>query len=250
MTSSLTGKTALVTGGSKGIGAGIATDFALAGATVVLTYASDRAGADEITAAITARGGRAWAVQGDVSKPEDVKRVLAEVGERHERLDVLVNNAGVYEAAPLGEVTVEQFDRLFSVNVLGLLLMTQAALKLFGPTGGSIINIGALSGRMGSPGLSVYAGTKGALDAITLSLSKELGPRRIRVNAINPGAVETEGVARSGFLEARRDMIVASTPLGRVGQPEDIARIAEFLASDAAGWVNGQILFAAGGLTY
>lgn len=251
MSDILVGKTALVTGASKGIGAGIAKGLADAGAAVVVHYATSRSEADAVVSQITENGGAAWAIQGDVSKSEGVARMFAEVGQRHHRLDVLVNNAGVFAAGPIDKVTTEQFDRLFNINVLGLLLATQAALPLFGESGGSIINIGSLSGRMASPNQSIYAGTKGAVDAITLSLSKELGARKIRVNGLNPGAVETEGLSGSGFLnENMKARILASTPLGRIGQPKDIANVTVFLASDESYWINGQIIFAAGGLTY
>lgn len=251
MTRTLHGRTALVTGASGGIGAGIARGLAAAGAAVVVHYGSNRAGADAAVAAISARGGSAWAAQADIADPEAVTGLFAEVARRHGSLDVLVNNAGVFEAKPLVAVTAEQFGRVFGINVFGVLLATQAALSLFGEAGGSVINIGSLSGRMASPGQSVYAGTKGAVDAITLSLSKELGPRGIRVNALNPGATETSGLAGSGFMsDVMRERVLAATPLGRIAQPDDIADIAVFLASDAARWVNGQIICAAGGLTY
>jgi 3-oxoacyl-[acyl-carrier protein] reductase len=251
MTDLLDRKTALVTGASRGIGAGIAKGLATARATVVVNYATNRADADAVVDEIKACGGTAWAVQADVSKHDDVARMFAEVAERVERLDILVNNAGIHAAEPIEAVTAEHFHKLFDINVLGLLLTTQAAIPLFGASGGSIINISALASRMSSPDMSVYAGTKGAVDAITLSLSKELGPKKIRVNSINPGSIETEGLAKSGFAAGdMRDLILSGTPLGRLGRPEDIANIAILLASDEAYWINGQIIFAAGGLTY
>lgn len=251
MSNTLQGRTALVTGASGGIGAGIAKSLAAAGAAVIVHYGNSRAKADRVAAEIAERGGVASTAQADIADPAGVANLFAEVGKRHGKIDILVNNAGVFESAPLAKVTLKQFGRLFEINVLGVLLATQAALPLFGEIGGSIINIGSLSGRMASPNQCVYAGTKGAVDAITLSLSKELGPRKVRVNGVNPGAVETAGLDASGFMsDAMRQRVLASTPLGRVGQPDDIAEIVTFLASDAARWVNGQIIFAAGGLTY
>jgi 3-oxoacyl-[acyl-carrier protein] reductase len=251
VSNTLTGKTALVTGASKGIGAGIALALAEAGASVIVNYANDHAGAEATIAAIEANGDRAWAVQGDVSKPEDIARMFREVGQRHDQLDILVNNAGVYRAQPLEELTPEDFHFMYDVNVLGLLLVTQAALPLFNPEGGSIVNIGAISGRMASPGIAAYAGSKGAVDTITLSLSKELGPRKIRVNAINPGSIQTPGLADSGFMQdVVLDRVMAGTPMARLGHPEDIADAVVFLASDKSRWIDGQIIAAAGGLTY
>lgn len=250
MSNVLEGKTAVVTGGSKGIGAGIAKGLAAAGASVVVNYASSAAGADAVVCEIVSAGGRAWSVQGDVSTSEDVVRIFSEVARRHDRLDILVNNAGIYKATPIEDVTPEDFRQVFEVNVLGLLLTTQAALPLFGASGGSIINISALAGQLAWPGVSVYGGTKGAIDAITRSLSKELGARQIRVNAISPGAVETEGLSGGGFFsDSMKARILGSTPLGRFGRPEDIANAAVFLASDASCWIDGQIIQAAGGLT-
>lgn len=251
MTEILTGKVALVTGASRGIGAAIAKGFAAAGAAVVVNYANSRSAAEAVVSEIMANGGSACAVQGDVSEPEQVLKLFAEVKERHGRLDILVNNVGVATAAPIEAVTSQQFYELFSTNVLGLLLTSQAALPLFGPAGGAIINISALAGQLGSPGKSVYAGSKGAVDAITITLSKELGSRQIRVNAISPGAVVTKGLIDSGFLDSdRHHQSIAMTPLGRLGTPEDIANAAIFLGSDASSWITGQIISAAGGMTY
>lgn len=250
MPTMLHGRVAVVTGASGGIGAAIAESLAAAGATVVIHYGRNRAKADELVAHITAEGGNASTASADMTDPDAIAALFAQVGERHGQLDVLVNNAGIFADGPLQAVTADKFQRLFGTNVLGPLLSIQAALPLFGNKG-SVVNIGSLSGRMASPNQSLYAGTKGALDAITLSLSKELGPRGIRVNALNPGAVETPGLKESGFMSpAMRERVLASTPLGRIGQPDDIAAIATFLASDAARWINGQIIFAAGGLTY
>ncbi|TWB52913.1 SDR family NAD(P)-dependent oxidoreductase [Nitrospirillum viridazoti] len=251
MTKALEGRTALVTGASGGIGAAIAKALAAGGATVIVHYRGNPQKADQVVAEIAATGGKAWPASADIADPEAIAGLFAAIGQRHDRLDIVVNGAGVFAAHPLSAVTAEHFNHLFGINVLGLLLVTQAALPLFGDDGGSIINIGSLSGSMASPGQSIYAGTKGAVDAITRSLSKELGPRRIRVNAVNPGAVETPGLDGSGFMSASmRERILASTPLGRIGQPDDVASIVTFLASDAARWVNGQIILAAGGLTY
>jgi 3-oxoacyl-[acyl-carrier protein] reductase len=246
----LANKIALVTGASKGIGAGIAKGLALAGATVVVNYSSSKSGADKVVADIAAAGGKAVALQGDFSKQDDITRVYAAIREQFGRLDVLVNNAGVYAMMPLEQVTAEEFHRQFGLNVLGLLLSTQAALPLFGPDGGSIINIGSVVASMAPPNSAIYSGTKGAVDSITISLSKELGARKIRVNSLNPGMVETEGATALGFIESDfAKQVAAMTPLGRIGQPDDIAKIAVFLASDMAGWVNGQQILAAGGQT-
>ena len=246
--SKLSNKVAVVTGASKGIGASIAKALAAEGASVVVNYASSKAGADAVVAAIKADAGQAIAVQGDFSKPADIERVFAEVQRAHGRLDILVNNAGVYEIAPIEALTEESFHKHFNLNVLGLLLATKAAVPLFGADGGSIINIGSISGTMAAPMMSVYGGTKGAVNSITLSLSKELGPRKIRVNSLNPGFVATEGM--SGFMGTPfHTGTIAATPLGRVAEPVDIARIAVFLASDDSYWITGQQIIAAGGLT-
>ncbi|MFZ0870520.1 MAG: glucose 1-dehydrogenase [Rhodanobacter sp.] len=247
--SKLAGKVAVVTGASKGIGAGIAKELAAAGAAVVVNYASSKEGADRVVAEITGSGGKAIAVQGDVSKAADVLRLFAETKKAFGTLDVLVNNAGVYQFAPLEEVTESEFHRQFNTNVLGLILATQEAVKHFGEHGGSVINIGSVVSRLGMPGTTVYTATKGAVDAITLVHSKELGPRNIRVNSINPGGVETEGTHAMGIIGSDMETaMVAQTPLGRMGQPGDIATIAVFLASADAGWLTGEQLLASGGM--
>jgi 3-oxoacyl-[acyl-carrier protein] reductase len=247
--SKLAGKVAVVTGASKGIGAGIAKELAAAGAAVVVNYASSKEGADRVVAEITGSGGKAIAVQGDVSKAADVQRLFAETKKAFGTLDVLVNNAGVYQFAPLEDVTESEFHRQFNTNVLGLILATQEAVKHFGDNGGSVINIGSVVSRLGLPGSTVYTATKGAVDAVTLVLSKELGPRKIRVNSINPGGVETEGTHTMGMIGSDMEkQMVAQTPLGRLGQPGDIATIAVFLASTDAGWLTGETLLASGGM--
>jgi 3-oxoacyl-[acyl-carrier protein] reductase len=244
----LTGKVAVVTGASKGIGAAIAKALAAEGASVVVNYASSQAGADAVVAAITQAGGNAIAVRGDVSKAADAQGIIDSAIETYGRLDVLVNNSGVYEFAPLEEISEEHFHRHFNVNVLGLLLTTQAAAKHLGE-GASIINIGSVVSRITPPGSAVYTGTKGAVDAITGVLARELGPRKISVNTINPGMVETEGTKDAGFIGSDIETaLVAQTPLGRIGQPQDIARVAVFLASDDAGWLTGEQLLTGGGL--
>jgi 3-oxoacyl-[acyl-carrier protein] reductase len=244
----LAGKVAVVTGASKGIGASIAEYFGAEGASVVVNYASSKSGADAVVKRIKDKGGKAIAVQADVSKQEDIKRLFSETKSAYGKVDVLVNNAGVYEFSPLESITAEQFHRHFNVNVLGLLLTTQEAVKLIGPAGGSIINISSIVGLMPFPSASVYSGTKAAVDAITISLSQELGPRKIRVNSLNPGMVETEGLHAAGAAEGDfRKMIESKTPLGRIAQPEDIARAAVFFASDEAGWITGETVKLAGG---
>jgi 3-oxoacyl-[acyl-carrier protein] reductase len=245
--SKLKGKVAVVTGASKGIGAAIAKSLAAEGASVVVNYASSKAGADKVVAAITAAGGKAVAVGGDVSKAAEAQGIIDAAIKNYGRLDVLVNNSGVYEFAPIEAVTEEQFHRIFNINVLGLLLTTQAAVKHLG-AGGSIINIGSVVSRITPPQSSVYSGTKGAVDAITGVLARELGPKKIRVNALNPGMVETEGVQSAGFIGTDFEKwAVSQTPLGRIGQPGDIASIAVFLASDDSAWLTGEQLLAGGG---
>jgi len=247
-TKKLTGKVAVVTGASKGIGAAIAKSLAAEGAAVVVNYASSKAGADALVAAITKSGGKAFAVGGDVSKKADAQGIVSAAVKQFGRLDILVNNSGVYEFTPIAEVTEEQFHRMFNINVLGVLLVTQAALKHIGE-GGSIINIGSGVTRITPPTSAVYTATKGAVDAITGVLAKELGARKIRVNSINPGMVETEGTVSGGFIGSEMEKgFVAQTPLGRIGRPGDIASIATFLASDDAGWLTGEQLLATGGI--
>jgi 3-oxoacyl-[acyl-carrier protein] reductase len=245
--STLTGKVAVVTGASKGIGAAIAKSLGAAGASVVVNYASSKAGADVVVDAITKAGGKAVAVKGDVSKPADAQAIIDAAIKTYGHLDILVNNSGVYEFGALEAVTPEHFHKQFDVNVLGLLLVTQAAVKHL-PKGGSVINIGSLVSRITPPGSSVYSATKGAVDVITGVLSLELGSKGIRVNGLNPGLVETEGTHTAGFIGSEFDKdVVTKTPLGRIGQPQDIADAAVFLASDDAGWINGQLINAAGG---
>ena len=246
----LAGKVALVTGASKGIGAAIAKQLAADGAAVVVNYASSREGADRVVAEITANGGKAVAVKANVSKQPEIEYLLAETKKAYGRLDILVNNAGIYEFSPLENVTAEHFHKQFDLNVLGLVLTTQAAVKLFPPTGGSVVNVSSLvSGTFAMPNASVYSATKASVDAVTRSLSKELGPRKIRVNAVNPGMVDTEGVRSAGFSESdMRKQVEAQTPLGRIGQPQDIAPAVAFFASDDAAWITGESLVIAGGL--
>ncbi|MBL8795402.1 MAG: glucose 1-dehydrogenase [Planctomycetia bacterium] len=248
MARKLAGQAAVVTGASKGIGAAIAKELAAEGAAVVVNYSSSKAGAEKVVAEIVAAGGKAVAVQADLAKPAEVGKLFAGAKEAFGRLDILVNNAGVYEFAPLEDVTPEHFHRMFDLNVLGLLLASQAAVKHFGPEGGSIINISSVAATAAPAAASVYSATKGAVDTITRSLAKELGPRKIRVNAINPGMVETEGVHTAGIIESDfRNQIEAQTPLGRIGQPQDIAPAAVFLASSDAAWLTGETIHIAGG---
>ena len=247
--SKLANKIALVTGASKGIGASIAKHLAAAGATVVVNYATSKSGADKTVADITAAGGTATAIQGDFSKLEDITRTFAEIKKKHGKLDILVNNAGVYSFGPIEQVTPEEFHRQFNLNVLGLLLATKEAIQLIGPEGGSVINIGSVVGSMPPPYSAIYSATKGAVDNLTVSLSKEFGPRKIRVNGLNPGMVETEGTQAVALDGDFHDMVVRTTPLGRIGQPQDIGPIAVFLASDDSHWVTGQRILAGGGQT-
>jgi 3-oxoacyl-[acyl-carrier protein] reductase len=247
--SRLKGKVAVVTGASKGIGASIAKELAAHGAAVVVNYSSSKAGADKVVEAITKSGGKAVAVQGDVSKAKDAEALVQAAVKQFGRLDVLVNNSGIYEFAPLEAITEEHFHKQFNVNVLGTLLTTQAAAKHFGDGGGSVINISSVVSRITPPASAVYSGTKGALDAITGVLARELGPRKIRVNSINPGIVDTEGTQSAGFIGSDFEKsLIAQTPLGRVGQPDDIAGIAAFLASDDSRWMTGEQLIASGGM--
>ena len=243
----LAGKVAVVTGASKGIGAAIAKHLAAEGASVVVNYSSSKAGADKVVAEITTRGGKAIAVQGDVAKKADIERLFAETKKSFGRLDILVNNAGIYDGQPVGEITDENFHRHFNLNVLGLILATQEALSHFGPGGGTIVNISSVVSTLSPIGTAVYNATKSAVDGLTRTFAKELGPRKIRVNSINPGPVDTEGTRASGFVE-KFPPIVALIPLGRIGQPEDIAPAVLFLASPDSSWITGESLYVAGGL--
>lgn len=247
--SKLTGRVAIVTGASKGIGAAIARELAAAGAAVIVNYAGSQAGAENVVGQIKAAGGKAVAVQADVANAEDVQRLVAHTVKVFGAPDILVNNAGVYDFAPLEAVTPEFFHRQFNTNVLGLLQVTQEVAKHIGPAGGSIINISSVVSQLSLPGSSVYAATKASVDTITRVLSKELGGRKIRVNAINPGVVETEGTRTQGIIGSDFEKnVVSQTPLGRVGQPDDIAKVALFLASADSGWISGETILAAGGL--
>jgi 3-oxoacyl-[acyl-carrier protein] reductase len=243
----LDGKVAVVTGASKGIGAGIARAVGAEGASVVVNYAGDKAGAQKVVDAITASGGKAIAVQGNVAKLEDVKRLFQETGKAFGRLDVLVNNAGIYNFVSAEQNDEAEYRRQFDTNVLGPLQTTREALPLFGERGGSIINISSVVSRTGFPGASIYSGTKGALDAISFVFANELGPRKIRVNIVAPGLTESEGTHAVGAIANMAEGVVARTALGRIGQPQDIAGIVTFLASDESGWLTGERIVAAGG---
>jgi 3-oxoacyl-[acyl-carrier protein] reductase len=247
----LNGKVAVVTGASKGIGAEIARQLAAAGAAVVVNYASSKGGADKVVGDIEGAGGKAVAVGADVSKEEDVRKLFAEAKRAFGRVDVLVNNAGIYEFAPLEAITAEHFHKQFNLNVLGLLLASQEAVKHFGETGGAIVNISSVVATLAPPASAVYSATKASVDAITRSLSKELGAKRVRVNSVNPGMVETEGTATAGITHKDaefRKAIEAQTPLGRIGKPDDIAPAVVFLASDGAKWITGETFYISGGL--
>jgi 3-oxoacyl-[acyl-carrier protein] reductase len=245
----LANQVAVVTGASKGIGAGIAKALAAEGAAVVVNYASSKEGADRVVAEITGKGGKAVAVQADLAKPADVTRLFAETKKAFGRLDILVNNAGIYEFAPLEAITEEHFHKHFNLNVLGVLLAAREAVKLFGPEGGSIINIGSGASRLTPASTAVYTATKGALDAITGVLAKELGPRKIRVNSINPGMIETEGVRSAGISDSDfRKWVETQAPLGRIGQTDDISPTAVYLASSDSKYMTGETLLVAGGL--
>ena len=245
----LAGKVAVVTGASKGIGAAIAKNLAAEGAAVVVNYASSKTGADKVVAEITGAGGKAVAVQADVAKKADIDRLFAETKKAFGRLDILVNNAGIYEFSPLDSITEEHFHKQFNLNVLGVILGSQAAARLFDSAGGSIVNISSVVSTLAFPNASVYSGTKGAVDAITRALATELGPRKIRVNAIRPGMVETEGTHAAGIEEsAMQKQVLAQTPLGRLGKPDDIAGTAVFLASADSSWITGETFVIAGGL--
>ena len=247
--SKLAGKVAIVTGASKGIGASIAKHLAAAGASVVVNYSSSKQGADTVVSEIKEKGGRAVAVQANLAKPPEVAKLFAEAQKAFGRLDILVNNAGVYEFAPIENVTPEHFYKMYDLNVLGLILASQQAVKLFGPDGGSIINISSVAATTTPASTSVYSSTKAAVDAVTRTLAKELGPRKIRVNSINPGMIETEGVHAAGLAAGDfRKQIESQTPLGRIGQPDDIAPMAVFLASSDAGWITGETFYVSGGL--
>jgi 3-oxoacyl-[acyl-carrier protein] reductase len=244
----LDGKVAVVTGASKGIGAAIAKQLAADGASVVVNYASSKAGADKVVAEITTAGGKAVAVQADVAKQADINRLFSETKQAFGPADILVNNAGVYEFSPLEQITEEHFNRQFNLNVLGLLLTTQAAVNQFASTGGSVINISSVVGLNPLPNAAVYSATKAAVDAVTKSLAKELGPKRIRVNSINPGMIETEGTQGAGIIGSDfQKQAESQTPLGRIGQPQEIATVAAFLASADSKWITGETLAAAGG---
>ena len=245
----LTGKVAVVTGASKGIGAGIAKALGAAGASVVVNYASDKAGADRVVAEITKAGGKAVAVGASVAKSAEIDTLFAETKKEYGKLDILVNNAGVYSFAPLEAVTEEEIDRIYNTNVKGLLLTTKAAVALFPAEGGNVINIGSVVSELTPPQSSIYTSTKGAVDAITRVLAKELGPKNIRVNSVNPGLVATEGTQSAGILDSDFEKgSLAQTPLGRTGKPDDIADVVAFVASDEARWVTGSLLQAGGGL--
>lgn len=245
----LENKVAVITGASKGIGAGIAKHLAAAGASVVVNYASAKAGADQVVAEITSKGGKAIAVQGNVSSEADITRLFEETKKAFGAVDVLVNNAGVYQFGAIEEITAEDFHTQFNTNVLGLLLTTKGAVKNFNENGGSIINIGSAVSNIAPPASSIYTATKGAVDAITHVLAKELGGKKIRVNSINPGMVETEGTHTAGFIGSDFSAeMIRTTPLGRLGQPDDIAEVAVFLASKDSRWLTGEILLASGGV--
>lgn len=246
--SNLKGKVAIVTGASKGIGASIAKHLAAAGASVVVNYSSSKEGADRVVAEIKKGGGKAIAVQANLSNKGDIDRLFAETKNAFGRLDVLVNNAGIYEFQPLEAITEDHFHKHFNLNVLSLILTTQKGVESFSPSGGSIINISSVAGVMPVPGGSVYSATKAAVDAITKSLAQELGPKKIRVNSINPGMIETEGLHSGGIFESDfKKTIEQQTPLGRIGQPDDIGKVAVFLASEDSGWITGETLLVAGG---
>jgi 3-oxoacyl-[acyl-carrier protein] reductase len=249
MPQKLTGKVAVVTGASKGIGAAIAKHLADEGTAVVVNYASSKEGAERVVAEITGKGGRAIAVRANVAQQADIERLFAETQKAFDKLDILVNNAGVYEFAPLENVTAGHFHKMFDLNVLGLILASKEAVKYFGSSGGSIVNISSVAATARLPNASVYSATKAAVDAVTRTLAQELGPRKIRVNAINPGMVETEGVHATGIADSDfRKATESQTPLGRIGQPQDIAPAAVFLASSDSAWITGETLTISGGL--
>jgi 3-oxoacyl-[acyl-carrier protein] reductase len=243
----LAGKVAVVTGASKGIGAAVAKYLAAEGAAVVVNYSSSREGADRVVNEVAAKGGKAVAVQANVAQQADILRLFAETTKAFGAPDILVNNAGIYEGAPIGQITEENFHRHFNLNVLGLILATQEAIKHIGPAGGSIINISSVVSTLAPAGLAVYNATKSAVDNLTRTFAKELGPRKIRVNSVNPGPVETEGTRSTGIIDQVQGY-AAITPLGRIGQPDDIAPVVVFLASPDSGWITGESIYAAGGL--
>lgn len=248
MSKKLTGKVAVVTGGSKGIGASIAEQLAEEGASIVVNYATSKEGADRVVQSIVSKGGRAIAIQANMTNQKDIDHLFAETMKAFGKLDILINNAGVYEFATLEEITTEHFYKHFDLNVLGLLLACQAAVKCFDPAGGSIVNISSIASMYSAPNAAVYSATKAAVDSITKTLGCELGPRKIRVNAINPGIVQTEGTLSAGIIESDfRKIVEARTPLGRIGQPIDIAKAVVFFASDDAGWITGETLVITGG---
>ncbi|ADG69776.1 short-chain dehydrogenase/reductase SDR [Planctopirus limnophila DSM 3776] len=249
--SKLQNKVALVTGASKGIGAGIAGELAAAGAAVVVNYASDRAGAESVVAAIKAAGGQALALRGDVAKAADVAALFERTQAAFGSLDILVNNAGVYQTMPVAELTEAEFHREININLLGPLLVIRESLLHFGPEGGSIINIGSGASKSHPPGFAIYSASKAGLDAVTGVLAKELAPRKIRVNSVNPGATLSEGTKAAGLYGVESDfekLLVSMTPLGRMGTPQDIAKVVAFLASDDSGWLTGEVILASGGL--
>ena len=248
MAKKLTGKVAVVTGASKGIGASIAKHLAAEGAAVVVNYSTSKEGADRVVAEISSQGGQAIAVQANVAKQAEIERLFAETQKAFGKLDILINNAGIYEFSPLEGVTEGNFYKQFDLNVLGLILTSKEAVKHFAPAGGSIVNISSIVSTLSPPNASVYSATKAAVDSVTKSLAKELGPRKIRVNAINPGMVRTEGWHAAGFAESdMTKQVEAQTPLGRLGQPEDIAPAAVFFASSDSAWITGETLLIAGG---
>jgi 3-oxoacyl-[acyl-carrier protein] reductase len=251
MPNKLAGKVAVVTGASKGIGASIAKQLAAEGASVVVNYSSSKEGADRVVSEITAKGGKAVAVQADISKKADIARLFAETKKAYGKLDILVNNAGIYEFSPLEAITEEHFHKQFNLNFLGLLLATKEAAKYIGPEGGSIVNISSIASTIGVPSSSVYGGTKAAVDLATKSLAKELGPRKIRINTISPGMIETEGFHAAGLTESDfRKQVESQTPLGRIGQPQDIAPAVLFFVSSDSAWITGENLTISGGFPH
>jgi len=247
MSKKLANQVAVVTGASKGIGAEIARELAKEGAAVVVNYSASREHADRVVADITKAGGRAVAVQANIAKKADIERLFTETKKAFGRVDVLVNNAGIYEAAPVGEITEDNFHRQFNLNVLGLILASQEAVKYFGPEAGRIINISSVVATYSMPNTTVYNATKAAVDSVTRTMAKELGPKKIRVNSVNPGMVETEGLHASGFIASSKDM-ASITPLGRIGQPQDIAPAVVFLASGDSSWITGETFYVSGGV--